>query len=137
LEKATAITLAWRSETGLAQLETASADRLLAFSPTEAELTEALRVLKPGGIAVISFPARRAPNLETAAWRIVKKQFVSDKMPLPGVNPHEFADFWNKTLSPAERQKWAWASALFANVFNSVEDTADAPHTALYVLEKA
>lgn len=137
-EKAAAVVLAWHSQTDLANIAAETADRLVAFSPTQTDLAESLRVLKPGGTALINYAAGRAPELTSqAGWRISKKQFICDKMPLETLNPHEFADFWQKTLTSAERQKWAWASALFADVFNNVSDTPDNAHTVLYILEKA
>jgi hypothetical protein len=136
-EKTASVPLAIHFQDPLTRLKATSVDRMLAFNPTIIQLAEGLRALKSGGRAVISFPVNRKPKLDTfPGGRMVKKQFIKDKMPLESVNPHEFANFWQKTLMPAERQKWAWASALFADVFNTVSEEPDGAHTVLYVLEK-
>jgi SAM-dependent methyltransferase len=135
-----------------------SADKVIAISSIEHmfsnkghgdELVMAglARVLKPGGMAVVTLPMSNGgpfhesatgdarfgapyrlytpetledrilshPDLET-----VRLSYLAQTTPDPRYPPLYFFRFWTESLSPQERQKWAWANPILASIFNPI-----------------
>lgn len=104
------------------------------------------RILKPGGLATITLPMsgggpfHEAPNgdeqfgapyrlytpqalaeriLSHPELEVVSLQYLVHTTPDPRYAPRQFFRFWTG-LSTEERQKWAWANAILATVFNPI-----------------
>lgn len=131
-------------------------------------VTHIARILKPGGLAVITLPMsgggpfHEAPNGDErfgAPYRLYTPQALAERIlfhprlevvslrylvyitPDPRYASHQFFRFW-MGLSPEERQKWAWANAILAAVFNPIASQEEGDrhleqvNTALICLRK-
>jgi SAM-dependent methyltransferase len=127
------------------------------------------RVLKPGGLAVVTSPmsnggpfhesptgdARfgapyRLYTPETLEERIlsqpdletVRLSYLAQTTPDPRYPHLHFFRFWTESLSPQERQKWAWANPILARIFNPIispeegKGRLETVNTALICLRK-
>ncbi len=137
-------------------LEDASVDEVIAISsiehmfsaqgPGDVLAIEAIaRVLKPGGVAVITLPtgksfcespcgderfggpyrlytppAIRERILSHPELKLLRLAYLVHQTPDPRYDPLFFHRFWTTLLTPEERKKWAWANAILANVFNPI-----------------
>jgi SAM-dependent methyltransferase len=105
------------------------------------------RVLKPGGIAVITVPmsnggaftecpqgdkrfagpyrvytpeALHERFLNNSQLETVTVQYLAQTTPDSRYPNLHFFRFWMNELTPEERMKWAWANAIFATTFNPI-----------------
>ncbi len=166
--------------TQLQQLEPESVDKVIAISSIEhmfssqgpgdkLAVMQISRVLKPGGLAVITLPmSGNGPFHESATgderfgapYRLYTPEALKERIfscpqlqrvvvkylayatPDPRYAQHQFLSFW-LDLPSAERQKWAWANAIFSTIFNPIiskdegERQMESVNTALICLQKS
>jgi SAM-dependent methyltransferase len=145
-------------------LEAESVDRVVAISSIEHMFSDQghgdvlavasiARVLKPGGVAVITVPASnggpfheqpRGDARFAGPYRLytpeklrdrfmsnpdletVRFEYLSQTTPDPRFNRLHFYRFWSDELKPRDRAKWAWATPILGRVFNPITPAEEA-----------
>jgi SAM-dependent methyltransferase len=151
-------------------LPAASVDKAIAISSIEhmfcdqgngdqQAMASLARVLKPGGLAVVSVPMSNGLGFHEAPagdarfgapyrlyspeglqerilsqpdLEIVRLGYLAQSTPDPRFPHMHFFRFWMETLAASERAKWAWAHPILADLFNPIispEEAANRPAT--------
>ena len=156
-------------------LESESVDKVIAISSIEHMFSEqghgdqlamagVARVLKPGGLAVITLPMSNGGPFHEAPkgdeqfggpYRLYTPEALKERIlsqpeldqvqlcHLAHTTPDsryahlQFFRFWMESLTPEERRKWAWANPILAAIFNPIvsqEEGERRPETVNTVL---